>query len=63
MAEEICVICSNSDSVLNLSVLREKGVNSLNSAISKRNDIKTFAIPGQYVHNNCRKNYSFIRNL
>ena len=51
------------DNVENLSVLSEKGVKTLNSAIDERNDKLNRVTAGQFAHRNCRKNYSSSRKV
>ena len=63
MSEQVCVLCEKKDKILNLQNLTEKGATSLNTTIEKRKDKHKQVSIGQYVHNNCRKNYSSERKI
>ncbi len=63
MCDNVCVICNRVDKLAMLSVLSEKGAISLNSAISTRGDNISLTSQGQYVHGDCRKNYSSKRKF
>lgn len=54
---EKCVLCSKSDSVLQLQKVYEHGVHSLNKTINERKDGLKQVLLGQFVHHDCRKNY------
>lgn len=63
MSVEKCLLCDQLDSVLNLQKVSEKGARTLNEAISKRKDYLELVLVGQFVHRDCRKNYSSERKI
>ena len=58
-----CVLCGELDLIPNLQKISEKGVTTLNEAISRRKDKFEQVLVGQFVHQNCRKNYSSERKI
>ena len=63
MCDKVCAFCNGVDKLSMLSLLSVKGAISLNSAILKRGDSIPITSEGQYVHGNCRKNYSSKRKI
>ena len=60
---EKCVICKkNFDSKAEVVTLREKGSAGINRASTERNDFIT-TVPGQQVHQNCRREYCLPSNI
>ncbi len=60
---EKCALCGQSESVLKLQKVSKKGVHSVNKAITERKDGLEQVLVGQFVHRNCRKNYSSERKV
>lgn len=58
MSHQFVCCAKKRDKILNLQKLSEKGATSLNTPINKRKDKVKQICVGQYVHNNCRKNYA-----
>ena len=60
---EKCVICKkNLDGEAEVVTLREKGSAGINRASTERNDSIT-TVPGQQVHQNCRREYCLPSNI
>ena len=56
---ELCAICKETfdENTSPVAYLGEKGSASINQASVARNDSNTLCIPGQKVHQECRRKY------